>query len=170
MESRLARCLDVRTAAHSDVFSAWGAPAPASARYARKPQPKEVCESLQGIQPEMNENSDGAMKMGILKRYDDDGAVSLLEPATDNAEKTLPLYSVILHNDEITTDVYVRNNLELYFRKSADDAIGIMMIAHFSGLAIVGGYPLERAEFMIERAHADARSKGYPLTYTIEER
>ncbi|MBI3272727.1 MAG: ATP-dependent Clp protease adaptor ClpS [Planctomycetes bacterium] len=79
-----------------------------------------------------------------------------------------PLYRVLIHNDDVTPMDFVVNVLRRIFGKSIPDAARIMLEAHTTGVALVEVVPLERAEFLVDRAHSLARTAKYPLTFTYE--
>lgn len=76
-------------------------------------------------------------------------------------ERQLPLYRVILHNDN-NTMVYVVMVLQECFSLPEADAVGIMLTAHTEGSAVVVIEPLERAQF-----HS-GQLQTYGLTASIE--
>jgi ATP-dependent Clp protease adaptor protein ClpS len=94
-------------------------------------------------------------------------------PKTDTAAETTPrlapLYRVLLHNDDVTPMDFVVHVLETVFRKSAEEAVEIMLTAHHTGLALVAVLPLEQAELRVDQAHSIARAAKYPLTLTYEQ-
>ncbi len=87
---------------------------------------------------------------------------------TDSKQRLAPMYRVLIHNDEVTPMEYVVQILNDVFRKSKTEAVGIMLTAHHSGVALVAVLPLEEAEFRVDRAHSLARTRKYPLTFTYE--
>ncbi len=84
------------------------------------------------------------------------------------AEETGGGARVIVHNDDHTSMEFVIQVLRNIFELSLGDAERVMLTAHFTGLALVGVYPLEEAKYKVGQAHALARAEGYPLTFTIE--
>jgi len=80
----------------------------------------------------------------------------------------IPMYKVIMHNDPITTMEFVTSILRSLYRKELMEAKKLMMEIHKTGAAVVGVYPLEHAEFLIERTHAFARGAKFPLKCTME--
>lgn len=79
-----------------------------------------------------------------------------------------PLYSVIIHNDEITPMDFVVEVLKQIFFLGNDRAAEIMLTAHVKGSAYVQSLPLAEAEKRTQRAHQAAGIQGYPLTFTVE--
>ncbi len=98
------------------------------------------------------------------------GASPGVETLPDTTEKTAlaPLYRVLIHNDDITPMDFVVRILEEIFHKGGVEAMKIMLTAHLKGVAYVGTFPLEEAEFRVDQAHSKARAAKYPLTFTYE--
>ena len=79
-----------------------------------------------------------------------------------------PLYSVIIHNDEITPMDFVVEVLKQIFFLGNDRAAEIMLTAHIKGSAYVQTLPRVEAEKRVQRAHQAAGMEGYPLHFTVE--
>lgn len=73
-----------------------------------------------------------------------------------------------MHNDTVTSMGFVVQVLREIFHLPVGRALEIMLEAHQTEVALVGVYPLEQAEFLVDRAHAKARTAKYPLTFTYE--
>ncbi|MBI3099125.1 MAG: ATP-dependent Clp protease adaptor ClpS [Planctomycetes bacterium] len=86
----------------------------------------------------------------------------------DPRERLAPLYRVLVHNDDISPMEFVVEVLKRFFRLPTGRAAGVMVEAHFTGVAWVDTLPLEEAEFRVEQAHSFARGRRYPLTFSIE--
>ena len=97
-------------------------------------------------------------------------AAPLVAPETNTFEvvRLAPLYRVLIHNDDVTPMDFVVFMLRDVFRKPAQEAAGIMLEAHETGVALVTVISLEEAEFRVEKAHAFARSFKFPLMFTYE--
>lgn len=80
----------------------------------------------------------------------------------------VPMYKVILHNDDATPMEFVVFALMRFFISDRNSAEAIMTEAHKEGRAMVAVMPFERAEFKVSRAHGYARANGFPLTFSIE--
>ena len=81
----------------------------------------------------------------------------------------MPLFRVIIHNDDKTSMDFVIYILMQYFNKEAQQALEITMEIHNNGLGLAGIYPLEHAEMKVEQTVSEARTAGFPLALTIEE-
>lgn len=92
-------------------------------------------------------------------------AVALLERAR---LKRPPMYRVLLHNDDYTTQEFVVHILVQFFRKEPGEAIQIMLKAHMTGKSIVGVYTRDVAETRVAIACEYAEQNGHPLLMTVE--
>lgn len=79
-----------------------------------------------------------------------------------------PRYRVIIHNDDLTPMDFVVNVLTSIFILSQPDAMDVMLIAHYKGVAYVQTLPKTEAEKRINKAHFAAGLEGYPLHFSIE--
>ncbi len=82
--------------------------------------------------------------------------------AASTKPRTMPLYRVLLHNDDVNSMDHVVFTLLLVFRFAPADAIRIMQEAHETGVALCRIEPLETAEFHRDQLQAAS------LTATIE--
>ncbi len=80
----------------------------------------------------------------------------------------LPLYKVIMWNDEVTTMEFVVRMLIRIFGKDFESAEQLMYEIHNSGAAVVATLPLEIAEFKVQQVHNAAAMEEFPFTCTIE--
>jgi ATP-dependent Clp protease adaptor protein ClpS len=80
-----------------------------------------------------------------------------------------PMYKVLLHNDDFTTQEFVVLILRSIFHKSFADAFKIMMAVHNAGIGIAGVYTHEIAEAKCNKVIEMAQSQGFPLLCTVEE-
>jgi ATP-dependent Clp protease adaptor protein ClpS len=78
-------------------------------------------------------------------------------------------YRVLLHNDNYTTMEFVIEILVTVFRKTTEEAIGIMRAVHHTGLGSCGVYTEEVAETKVAQVHGRARKAGFPLRCSMEE-
>ena len=79
-----------------------------------------------------------------------------------------PMYSVVIHNDDVTPMDFVVEVLKQIFFLGNDRAAEIMLAAHVKGSAHVQTLPRVEAEKRVQHAHQAAGMAGYPLTFTIE--
>ncbi len=80
----------------------------------------------------------------------------------------LPLYRVIMWDDDVTTMEFVIRVLVKIFAKDIKTAEKLTYEVHYSGSAHVDTLPLERAEFKVQQVHTAAQMEGYPFRCTIE--
>lgn len=79
------------------------------------------------------------------------------------------MYKVIMHNDDITTMLFVVNVLISVFHKGHEDACKIMLEIHNNGSAVVGVYTYDIAVTKKRVCEALAKEEGFPLRLTIDE-
>ncbi len=79
------------------------------------------------------------------------------------------LYKVIMLNDDYTPMEFVIHVLQMYFRKSQDEATKIMLHVHQRGIGICGIYTREVAETKVKQVMAVARKSQHPLRLQLEK-
>lgn len=79
-----------------------------------------------------------------------------------------PMWKVILHNDDYTTQEWVVYVLKEYLHKDHAEAVRLMFTVHHNGHAIVGLYSRDIAETKVAQITDASRSEGYPLLCTCE--
>jgi len=96
--------------------------------------------------------------------------VDVAVPKTKSKKKVErpPLYRVLLHNDDFTTQEFVDWVLVNVFRHDPESAHRIMMHVHMHGVGVAGIYPHEIAESKAEKTMSLAREAEFPLLCTIE--
>ncbi len=94
---------------------------------------------------------------------------STVDPNVDEKRELYPRYKVFIHNDDATPMPFVLYVLTGIFSLDRNHAQAVMLEAHNEGLAYVGSYTLEQAEFRVDRAHTLARENKFPLTLTYEK-
>jgi len=114
------------------------------------------------------------------KRKDDDregregsGTLTRLdrEPETVNKRKLErpPLYEVLLHNDDYTTQEFVIYVLMKYFQHDAATARQIMLHVHTKGIGVAGVYPYDIAETKAHQVVQFARENEMPLQASLRK-
>ncbi|MDR3425399.1 MAG: ATP-dependent Clp protease adapter ClpS [Alphaproteobacteria bacterium] len=94
------------------------------------------------------------------------GGVAVKTRATT---KKPAMYKVFLLNDDYTPMDFVVQILELYFNKSREDALTVMLQVHKSGSGLCGIYSFEIAETKVAQVLAAARQAQHPLQCTMEK-
>ena len=102
------------------------------------------------------------------KRPDGDTAVAAPKTKAEKQTRRPPLYKVLLHNDDFTTQEFVDWVLVSVFNHDPGTAHRIMLNVHMHGVGVAGIYPFEIAETKAEKTMALAREAEYPLLVTIE--
>ena len=82
--------------------------------------------------------------------------------------KLLPLYRIIMWDDDVTTMEFVIRMLVRVIGIERTEAEKLMFKIHFTGSAHVATMPLERAEFIVQQVHTAAALEGFPFRCTIE--
>lgn len=77
-------------------------------------------------------------------------------------------YTVILHNDDFTTQDFVVHVLTSFFHKNQEDAHRLMLKVHLEGKARVGIYTKDIAETKVAVITSYSRQQGMPLMVTAE--
>ena len=87
---------------------------------------------------------------------------------TKKKVKRPPLYKVLLHNDDYTTQEFVVWVLETVFNKPQAEAMAIMLMVHQSGIGVAGIYTHDVAETKVSATRRLAEQHEYPLLVTME--
>jgi ATP-dependent Clp protease adaptor protein ClpS len=100
----------------------------------------------------------------------DGGETEVVVPKTKAEKKTRrpPLYKVLLHNDDFTTQEFVDWVLMNVFNHGPESAHRIMLHVHMHGVGVAGIYPYEIAETKAQKTMELAREAEYPLLATLE--
>jgi len=77
-------------------------------------------------------------------------------------------YTVILHNDDFTTQEFVVHVLVSFFHKNQDDAVRLMLKVHMEGKASVGLFTKDIAESKVAAITTYSRQNGMPLRLTAK--
>ncbi len=97
-----------------------------------------------------------------------DTAVAVPKTKTDKQTRRPPLYKVLLHNDDFTTQEFVDWVLMNVFSHDPESAHRIMLHVHMHGVGVAGIYPYEIAETKAQKTMELAREAEYPLLATLE--
>ena len=95
------------------------------------------------------------------------GVVEESEGKTNRAY--LPIYKIIMWDDNVTTMEFVIRVLITLLGKEYSTAEKLMYEIHLKGAATVATMPLEQAEFKVEQIHRAASIEEFPFTCTIEK-
>lgn len=103
-------------------------------------------------------------------KYDNDNELDRgVVTETEKKLKKPPLYKVLLHNDNYTTQEFVVYILQSVFHHPLTKATQIMLHVHRRGIGVAGVYTYEVAETKIDQVHALAKEYEFPLKCTMEE-
>jgi ATP-dependent Clp protease adaptor protein ClpS len=106
---------------------------------------------------------------------DRDGTGTLAKPKgeLDTLEKQKverpPLYEVLLHNDDYTTQEFVVYVLMKFFRHDAVTARKIMLHVHTRGVGVAGIFPFDIAETKAHQVVQFAREHEMPLQTSVRK-
>ena len=87
---------------------------------------------------------------------------------TEVVTRTMPMFKVLIHNDDKTHFDFVVTVLMKVFSKPVLDAFNITKSVHQTGIGLAGVYALEHAEMKRDQVHSMARANKFPLTASIE--
>lgn len=99
-----------------------------------------------------------------------DGDTTVVAPRTkkEKATRRPPLFKVLFHNDDFTTQEFVDWVLVNVFGHDLDRAHRIMLQVHMHGVGVAGIYPYEVAETKARKTMELARESEFPLLVTLE--
>jgi ATP-dependent Clp protease adaptor protein ClpS len=101
-------------------------------------------------------------------RPGDDTAIVVPKTKTARKLDRPPLYRVLLHNDDYTTQEFVDWVLINVFKHDPESAHRIMLHVHMHGVGVAGIFPFEVAETRAQKTMSLAREAEFPLLCTIE--
>jgi ATP-dependent Clp protease adaptor protein ClpS len=87
---------------------------------------------------------------------------------TETVTRTIPMYKVLIHNDEVTHFDFVVMVLMKVFNKPVLEAFEITKSVHETDIGLAGVFALEHAELKRDQVHSMARAHKFPLTASIE--
>ena len=105
---------------------------------------------------------------GPQRRDGGDTAVAVPKTKAEKETRRPPLYKVLLHNDDFTTQEFVDWVLMNVFAHDPESAHRIMLHVHMHGVGVAGIYPYEIAETKAQKTMELAREAEYPLLATLE--
>ena len=88
---------------------------------------------------------------------------------TREQSRLSPLFSVLMHDDPVTSMDFVVSVLMNLFGYNHISAFEVMYLIHSTGIQKVASLPLERAEMSVVQVRQMALQNGYPLTCTLEQ-
>jgi ATP-dependent Clp protease adaptor protein ClpS len=88
--------------------------------------------------------------------------------STDEKSKRAPMWKVIFHNDDVTTQEFVTWVLMQFYGHDIEKAKKVMLEVHNTGQGVAGVYPREVAELKKDQTESKARTQKFPLVITIE--
>ena len=97
---------------------------------------------------------------------DQGGELLIADPEVKT--KRPSFFKVVLLNDDYTPMEFVVQVLRDIFRKTQEEAVGIMLEVHHRGAGICGVYTRDVAETKAETVVATARRHEYPLQCRVE--
>jgi ATP-dependent Clp protease adaptor protein ClpS len=106
--------------------------------------------------------------MAERPRPDGDTAVVVPKTKAEKETRRPPLFKVLLHNDDYTTQEFVDWVLMTVFNHDPESAHRIMLNVHMHGVGVAGIYPFEVAETKAQKTMSLARESEYPLLATLE--
>ena len=92
----------------------------------------------------------------------------LTESRTKEKVQHPPMWRVVLHNDDYTTQEFVVWVLETIFHKDQGEAFDIMMSVHRTGMGTAGVYTHDVAETKVKTTRQLAEEHEFPLLVTME--
>src|SRR3954463_6028159 len=80
-----------------------------------------------------------------------------------------PLYEVLLHNDDYTTQEFVVYVLQKFFHHDAEAAHMIMLHVHTKGIGVAGVFPRDLAETKVHLVTEFSRENEMPLRCSMRK-
>jgi ATP-dependent Clp protease adaptor protein ClpS len=80
-----------------------------------------------------------------------------------------PLFEVLLHNDDYTTQEFVVYVLERFFHHDPEAARQIMLHVHTKGIGVAGVFPRDLAETKVHLVTEFAREHEMPLRCSLRK-
>jgi ATP-dependent Clp protease adaptor protein ClpS len=115
--------------------------------------------------PTKRDDKDSGDDLGTLTRKPE----LARDTATQKKVERPPLYEVLLHNDDYTTQEFVVYVLMKYFQHDGTTAKKIMLHVHTRGIGVAGIYPFEIAETKVQQVLSFARENEMPLQASLRK-
>jgi ATP-dependent Clp protease adaptor protein ClpS len=80
-----------------------------------------------------------------------------------------PMVVITLHNDDDTPFEFVLEVLQDVFGRSRSEAVELAFMSHNWGRSVVGKYPREIAETLLDEANTMIQGAGHALRLTMDE-
>ncbi len=106
--------------------------------------------------------------MAETPRPGGDTTTAVPKTRQERETKRPPLYRVLFHNDDYTTQEFVEQVLIAVFNHDPETAHRIMLHVHMRGVGVAGIYPWEIAETKTRRTMELAKEAEFPLLVTVE--
>lgn len=117
------------------------------------------------VQTNKAKNKD--IKGVMMNQYESD-IDSQNDVLTEPEQAQIPLFHVVMYNDNFTTMDFVVFVLVRVFTYGTDKAMALMMEVHHKGWAIVATLPKEIGEMKIAAVQEYAEQAEFPLLLTLQ--
>ncbi|MEC4725395.1 ATP-dependent Clp protease adapter ClpS [Shewanella sp. D64] len=97
------------------------------------------------------------------------GNIEHVEERVESELMSPSMYKVILNNDDYTPMDFVIEVLQVFFKKSEEQATDIMLAIHHQGKGICGVFPFGIAETKVAQVNQFARQNQHPLLCSLEK-
>ncbi|ACA86976.1 MULTISPECIES: ATP-dependent Clp protease adapter ClpS [Shewanella] len=97
------------------------------------------------------------------------GNIEHVEERVESEVMPPSMYKVILNNDDYTPMDFVIEVLQLFFKKTEEQATDIMLAIHHQGKGICGIFPFGIAETKVAQVNQFARQNQHPLLCSLEK-
>ncbi|WP_394393261.1 ATP-dependent Clp protease adapter ClpS [Shewanella woodyi] len=97
------------------------------------------------------------------------GNIEHVEERVESEVMPPSMYKVVLNNDDYTPMDFVIEVLQLFFKKTEEQATDIMLAIHHQGKGICGIFPFGIAETKVAQVNQFARQNQHPLLCSLEK-
>ena len=102
-----------------------------------------------------------------MSRFDSDTDEAVVTES-ETRLKQPPLYQVLLHNDDFTTQDFVVWVLETVFHMPHAEAFAVMLHVHQAGVGVAGLFTRDVAETKVKATRQLAEQHEFPLLVPLE--